>query len=158
MKPNTNPETGIRYGIISSRSLNDDVVNEMYQVGKDVHFTDAQEEITEGLERVLGDFMSDDSIERVTKLAIEEMSNDFNDDEPVYEGTLDGVNFRTTWLGGALLVYIFESPITTYAKLCSPCVPNCGDLDNLEAMCDGGYECYGVPDSWRADCLTPEEN
>lgn len=79
----------------------------------------------------------------------------FNDayqpDEPIHEGSFmlgDGnwVKYRTSWLGGALNIFIFESPFTARTVACSPCVPNAGDLDNVGK---GDYLCYDVPPDWR---------
>lgn len=67
-------------------------------------------------------------------------------DEPTIEGTYDGVKYQISWLGGSPLLFVFESPVISRARPCSPCVPNAGDLDNLS---DAGVECYGVPDDWR---------
>lgn len=71
----------------------------------------------------------------------------YQPDEPVHEGEKDGVKYRTSWLGGALNVYIIESPhITETARECSLCVPNAGNLDQVG---EGHYQCYDVPPEWR---------
>lgn len=58
------------------------------------------------------------------------------------------VHYRTSWLGGALHVWIFLSPFTTdKARRASPCVPNAGILDKL----DGSVTAYDVPADWRSD-------
>ena len=67
-------------------------------------------------------------------------------DEPIIEGTNDGVSWRTSWLGGALNLFIFHSPVIVRCSLCSPCVPNAGNLDSL-----GDYETYGVPLDWLSE-------
>lgn len=67
-------------------------------------------------------------------------------DEPIIEGVYEGVTYHISWLGGAPLVWVFESPYVTKADLCSPCVPNAGSLDSLNP---DGYECYDVPPDWR---------
>lgn len=70
----------------------------------------------------------------------------YQPDEPIHEGVKDGVKYRTSWLGGALNVFIFESPhITEAARRASPCVPNAGILDTL----DGDVRAYDVPPEWR---------
>lgn len=73
-------------------------------------------------------------------------SEDIQIEEPIISGTSEGVEYSISWLGGAPLLWVFKSPIISTAKLCSPCVPNAGDLDSLD---DDGYECYGIPDEWR---------
>lgn len=75
-------------------------------------------------------------------------------EEEEIEGDLDGVHYVTSWLGGALNFFILESPRTTLVRsLCSPCVPNAGDLDSGKAEFsvegDRGYLCYDVPAEWR---------
>lgn len=75
-----------------------------------------------------------------------ENESDFQIEEPTIEGTCEGVKYAISWLGGAPLLWIFESPVLSKARLCSPCVPNAGDLDSLD---EGGYECYGIPSDWR---------
>lgn len=143
MQPNVNPETGVRYGIISANSLNPDVIHEIQSYGRDLYFEAACDDIR----REVGcEDLSADEAEQEIERRIESLGYSWYHDEPVHAHVMDGVTCQTTWLGGALLVWIFESPKRTKAKLCSPCVPNCGDLDNVS---EDGVECYDVPDDWR---------
>ena len=60
-----------------------------------------------------------------------------------------GNKFIMTYLGGAPLIYCIETTCIVQVKsLCSPCVPNAGDLDS-GLVESGGYECYGIPLSLR---------
>ena len=68
-------------------------------------------------------------------------------DEPVITFEMEGVTGQIGWLGGAPLVWIFESPYTGTFQLCSPCVPNACNLDQPE---DRGYAGYTVPTHWLA--------
>ena len=68
-------------------------------------------------------------------------------EEPTLAGICEGVRYEISWLGGAPLLWVFESPVISKARLCSPCCPNAGDLDSLD---DDGYECYGIPADWYA--------
>ena len=85
----------------------------------------------------------------------QEFNDDWQPDEPVHEGKIvipgyppNPVHYRTSWLGGALHVWIFLSPFTTdKARRASPCVPNAGILDKL----DGSVTAYDVPADWRSD-------
>lgn len=91
--------------------------------------------------------------------AWEQAFNDnYQPDEPVHEGEIvipqqgnhaEGwVKYRTSWLGGALHVWIFDSPhVTQQARRASPCVPNAGILDTL----DGDVLAYDVPADWRRE-------
>jgi len=79
-----------------------------------------------------------------TRLELE--FQDMQIEEPTISGTLEGVKYEISWLGGAPLLFVLESPVISKAKLCSPCAPNAGDLDSLD---EDGYECYGIPEYWR---------
>ena len=149
MNTNINPTTGIRYGIISANSLHSDIINDIQSCGVDVHYEEAMADLRDAIKAVCSDYMASCDADEVAELAVENAGQDFYDDEPVHKFNIEGVEGRTTWLGGALLVWVFESTHMTHAKLCSPCVPNCGDLDNLQDEDEGGYPCYDVPPTWR---------
>lgn len=145
--PNRNPETGIRYGYISAQSLDPEIVDELQQDGVDVHWHERREELEECLRNSLSDFLSNRSIDCVIDVAVEAMGNEnFYDDEPVHEGEREGVRYRTSWLGGALHVWVFSSPHTGMYQECSPCVPGAGNLDCPDP--DGVLTC-DVPADWR---------
>lgn len=67
-------------------------------------------------------------------------------DEPTIEGNYQGVHYQISWLGGAPLLFVFESPFKGMFQLCSPCVPN---AVSLESPSDVGAEGYDVPPDWR---------
>lgn len=143
---NTNPETGIRYGIIAANNLHSDVIYEIQQQ-RDVHWEEAMQDMEQGIRSACEGLMNKHDLQAVVDEAIDRACGDsWYDDEPVHEFDLDGVKGRTTWLGGALMVWVFESPYLTKTALCSPCVPNCGDLDSPS---EDGEECYDVPPDWR---------
>lgn len=171
MTANINPDTGIAYGYISADSLHPDIVNDLQMDGTDVYYADALEEAQR--EAARDDEVQAEMVDtgHVTKAQWERADEDerfsatlawvkdnweggrrereFNDnyqpDEPVHEGTKDGVRYRTSWLGGALNVWVFESPhITHTAGRASPCVPNAGILDT-----EGDVTAYDVPPDWR---------
>lgn len=152
MKFNVNPTTGVPYGYISAAALDPDVVHELlYGAGaSDLSALDAEEIATEdasiaaselGLQPGTDDY--EDYIER----AVSEAMEDFQCEEPLIHGNYDGVEYRTSWLGGALNFFIFFSPVTTdKARAASPCVPGAAILDTL----DGSTFGYDVPADWRA--------
>lgn len=144
MVSNTNPQTGIRYGIVSANSLWPEVVDEIQMTGTDVHWTDYMAEIRA---EVLADssYLPEDKEDEIES-RIELAGDRWMDDEPVHEFDMEGVKGRTTWLGGALMVWVFESPFLGTFRLCSPCVPNCCDLDTPDPE---GCEGYDVPADWR---------
>ena len=150
---NTNIQTGIRFGVIACQNLDPDVVEDLwYGYGAvDLSYQAAREELEETLKRE-GSALVDDGELDIDDLSdwvdreLEARSDYIQIDEPTIEGTYEGVKYQISWLGGAPLLFVFESPVISRARLCSPCVPNAGDLDNLD---DDGVECYGVPAEWR---------
>ena len=132
MLPNTNPDTGIRYGVASLNSLADWVFDEFFHRGTN-----------ESYEAALEDFKtehpdaSDEEIDR--------FGEEYECDEECYSLETDGMKLGLSYLGGAPLVWVYESPHTTRARECSPCVPRAGDLDNRS---EDGVECYALPADW----------
>lgn len=179
---NTNPDTGIRYGIISANALDPELVCTLQDRGVDLHWEEALADLKKEVEReadaieeevLIGiaevDYAlvgNEDHEERKITAAyvrlrysdreeyigcqmqdrVDAMAWQWQDEEPTHEGTYEDVHYRTTWLGGALLVFITQSPVISRARVCSPCVPNAGDLDSPDP---DGVECYGVPNDWR---------
>lgn len=147
MSSNTDPETGIRYGIIAANGLDPEIIERIQSTGRDVHWEQRLEELRLETKADVEDGLIDEDVfDASLDRRIEECSNRFYDDEPVHEFEIEGVIGRTTWLGGALLVWVFKSPVINNFDLCSPCVPNCGDLDNPNPE---GYQAYDVPADWR---------
>lgn len=149
MPPNTNLKTGIRYGIIRASSLDPEVIDEIQSKGRDVHYEEALKELDSAISYACREYLCSGHIDEVVMLARELFDSDYNgSDEPVHSFDLDGVKGQTTWLGGALMVWVFKSPFHEAYDLCSPCVPNCGNLDSRNP---DGYQCYDVPADWRAE-------
>jgi hypothetical protein len=120
---NTNPETGISYGYVAANDLDSDVVDEL-MYGRQV------------IDRNYDDWCK------------EHDSDDYEQpDEPILEGALEGVVYRTSWLGGALHFFIFLSPHIVQGGVASMCVPNACIL-NKEGV--GDATGYGVPSDWWA--------
>lgn len=67
-------------------------------------------------------------------------------EEPTIEGEYEEVKYCISWLGGAPLLFVFESPFKGKFDLCSPCCPN---AVSLESPNPNGYEGYDVPPDWR---------
>lgn len=149
--PNRDQETGIRYGYIAADSLDQDVLHELMYgpQATDIHWEDARQELMASY--IMGNIDDgadeEDDIEDEIERRLEELSNGWYDDEPIHEGELDGVQYRTSWLGGALHVWVFSSPRTAFFQECSPCVPGAGNLDCPDV---DGVLTYDVPFEWRA--------
>lgn len=158
MTANINPDTGIAYGYISANQMDPDTVQWLlYDAGTDLSYEEALADLRFEVERAADEI--DSFLERGIEAAYERLGyagrEDYVDtrveseseaiqiDEPIIEGECEGVKYRTSWLGGALHFFIFESPVISKCRPCSFCVPNAGDLGS-----EGDYEAYGVPDDW----------
>ena len=142
MQPNVNELTGIRYGIISANSLDGELVQDLlYYEGEDLSWKEAEEEIKIAMRE---EGVTEEDWDRT----LDDRLSDVYIDEPIVEGECEGVKYCTSWLGGALHFWIFESPRIGLYSECSPCCPNAGDLDSPN---DDGVECYDVPEGWRVD-------
>ena len=150
--PNTRPETKIPFGYISANALDPEIVERLLfgAQARDLAFerfcSETQCEV--GIEAAERGFVhgSPDWESFVEREYERRVSNYAGPDEYDVEGRLDGVSYATSYLGGALNFWIFESPHTTNkARRASPCVPNAAILDVL----DGSEYGYDVPCDWR---------
>ena len=153
MTVNTNSKTGIRFGVIAVNDLNSDVVEDLwYGYGAvDLSYQAAMEELDAEIgweaDRLIetGELQAEDRdwyVDRET----DKRRDDIQIDEPTIEGTYEGVQYQISWLGGAPLLFVFESPFKGRFQICSPCVPN---AVSLESPSDVGAEGYDVPPDWR---------
>jgi len=133
---NTNPVTGIPYGIIHSHNLHSEVVDDLMYGPQAI---DHQLKFCEDEYRAEHELTEDDEIPQ-------EFYDDYESYEPTIEGIYEGVHYMSSWLGGALHFFIMESPETGYYDPCSPCVPGAGNLDSGHGI---GLKCYDVPKDWR---------
>lgn len=155
MTPNVNPDTGIRYGVMSLRNLDPDTVDWLWSDGHNVSEEEALEELRAEIAKDVenerddrgDDPLSEEDMEVEIERRFEAVAQDLQIEEPYIEGECEGVKYGISWLGGAPLLWVYWSPFTTHARLCSPCVPNAGDLDSLDP--ENGFECYDVPADWR---------
>ena len=87
-----------------------------------------------------------DSKEDYIEYRVEREMENAQIDEPTIEGEYEGVQYGISWLGGAPLLIVVQSPYTMRGNLCSPCLPGAVDGDSPNPQ---GYEGYGIPDSWK---------
>ncbi len=149
MSPNVNPETGIRYTVYSSHSINPDLMHELwYTHGRNLDEERAYDEAkAEAKRNAMLDAESIDEIFDEEEFEDNyEAPEDLNIDEPHIEGEYQGVKYGISWLGGAPNLWVWESPHTGAFALCSPCCPNA-----CNGNAGGGYEGYAVPDDWLAE-------
>lgn len=151
MTANINPKTGIAYGYIAANALDSDLVNDLLQGNGVTGFKDdgwidykaaCVNEYRQENEAETEDMTDDEVWDEIEMEACDR----YESGETTVRGEYEGVHYMTAWLGGALNFFIFHSPIVTdKANRASPCVPNCGILDEL----DGDVTSYNVPDDWR---------
>ena len=140
---NIDSKTGIRYGVISSRSLNPDVIYEVMSDGADYGKPTCPK--CGGIVLDSGDDAIPPSEERKDKAEGGDWTYKGNDyvcltckrtywsdrvysEEPLgWAYNSDGYKL-TDCLDSD--VFVLESPFYTYAQFCSPCVPGAGNLDS----------------------------
>jgi len=93
---------------------------------------------------------------------------DWQCEEPHIAGEYEGVKYEIQWLGGAPLLWVIDGPLGYCRKLCSPCVPNAGDLDSgfigrtlattpqryhdrVPQILQEGYLTHVIPPDWLRD-------
>ena len=155
---NVNPITGINYGIISGASLDSDIAQEIFEraywIVLDAAYKEAliQElkNIDEDCEFDLsGDVSELEELANEHDLDLYQISDSLQIDEPEAEFEYDGAKIATSFLGGAMNVFVLESTSTGWYNQCSICVPNAGNLDE-PVPAYSGVECYDVPKDWRS--------
>lgn len=154
--PNFDAENRVHYGYISSNSLDPETVHELmygphatsisYQEAYDARQAEIEQELEilaeEQDEVTRQDWIAEETSRR---MEIEEI----HCEEEIVEGTYQEVKYLSSWLGGALHFFILKSPHISNRELCSPCVPNAGNL-NQPVLEGDNNPTYDVPADWRA--------
>ena len=144
---NIDLSTGIHYGIVLGNHLDADITQEL-MFGSQAYDRE-HEQFLQAKANELGlgiDDLPDD------------VSDDYQNDEPYIEGVYEGVQYATSWLGGALYFFILGSPVVSGLRLCSPCVPNGHDIrpcDKVMPVAEADLDEHGygytVPTDWFAE-------
>lgn len=173
MTANINTETGIRYGVINAYNARW-LAGEIYDYGENLTYQQYEEEKIKEISSILESkdisaleafiqencFTYDMDVETEAKeileeeldaesvfdrLGLNEQFGEYNECEYGYEDS-DGNQFLLGYLGGSTLIWCIKTNRIVYVRsLCSPCVPNAGDLDSGLTDEHNGYACYGVP-------------
>ena len=152
---NLNPKTGIRYGCVYLNSLDPYTASWLWDDAENLSEAEAYAELKNEIRAQVEAENEDEGfgkwdeseVEDEVERRLELESECIQVEEPTLAGTCEGVRYEISWLGGAPLLWVLESPVISKARLCSPCCPNAGDLNSLD---DDGYECYGIPADWYA--------
>jgi len=134
MIPNIHPETNIAYGVTNLNSLKDWVYDEFFNHGKNTSYAAAL----------------DDWQKTNPDCDEQEFADEYMGEEDCYSLEKDGMSLELSYLGGAPMVFVLESSITTLCSQCSPCVPNAGDLNSQHEL---GMRAYTLPGDWFEDPL-----
>lgn len=158
MITNVDPDTGIRYGVISGNSLDSNLLCELQDSGDNDSYiawrADKANEIKREIENGVYGEIDPDEVESEVDRLLEAASESYESNEDNYSGEKDGVKYQISWLGGAPLVWALGGLIGCANRLCSPCVPGAADLDGGyevgEKLLEGGagFMCYVVPRDW----------
>jgi hypothetical protein len=98
--------------------------------------------------------MVDEVLDPTSEDSLGDRLYDLISDNLQYENYSDNLSYELEENGckyglSSDLIWVYESTKIVYVRsLCSPCVPNAGDLDSGLTTQDLGYECYGIPDNW----------
>lgn len=151
---NVNKTTGIRYGVLQGNSF-PTLLEEIFSNGDDETFAAHKADLVKQLSRELQDdpyWQRESVADTLAAGVVDEMEWDnYQTDESNYSYTdSEGNEFLLGWLGGATLIWVVKSDRVVHVRsLCSPCVPNAGDLDSGEDDdATDGPTCYGIPSSW----------
>lgn len=141
-RPNFNWSVGLPCTYFSCNNLDPELVNELQQKGEDLNYSSALQEASFKAETAVenGCFDSYDEAYEQELAALE----DWEDFEPVHIGEHEGIFYLTSWLGGALLLCVMDSPLRGKFAQCSPCLPGALDGDT-----PGDCEGFDIPESWK---------
>lgn len=148
---NRDPLTGIRYGIISLRSLGEFAWEELESHGTDQDFEEFRSELSAKVRAAVAEALEDfpERFQRiVADAACEQAASECGEhyqqpsDNPRLHYEHDGYVLQVTGDGN---LFVIKSPFVTNAQFCSPCVPGAG---NLDSPCDAGPECYALGLDW----------
>lgn len=157
MIPNTDPKTGIRYGVISLHDLDPYFAyEEFYDNSENLAIKEVELEIDE-LFNPIKEFAKERGLDKETEIEklkesiAEEMFEnwDESEDSRLYEH--DG--YKIQLIDNDL--FIAESPYVTLGPLCSPCAPGAVYLPDADGK--RGFMAYCLPKECFEDGKAPYE-
>lgn len=149
---NINLETGIRFGVTPGNKAYD-LMEKIIQHGEDLELEFYRKDILKNLmDSFLKNGTSEVAAKELAKEALTKLDGNMSlTDEPNFS-YMDkkGNEFQLGYLVGSPIIWCIKTSLIVKVKsLCSPYVPNAGDLDS--GFSDDGYPCYGVPDEYLFD-------
>jgi hypothetical protein len=155
--PNYDETTGIHYGCISQHSLDPDALSDIFDNGVNMTYNAAVSELKKDIRNAIRDlFYSSESDELAQEVnaIFDNLSDRFSDrydgcGEEQYLYEQDGYKLSNS--PSLVCIFVERSEFYTYARECSPCVPNAGDLDHA----DGSLKTYCLGHDWFEDDKAP---
>jgi hypothetical protein len=155
MISNTDPKTGIRYGVIPLKDLEPwFAFEEFYDNSENLVMKEVENELDEMFDAIK-EFTKERNIDK--DVEIESLKGsikedlfelwDESEDSRMYER--DG--YKIQLIGNDL--FIAESPFVTYGPLCSPCAPGAVYLRDADGK--NGFMAYCLPDDFFEDGKAP---
>lgn len=138
---NTNTKTGLPFGVISGKSLDIEILEDILYAADIVAFERAREEFALELAEKVGPNSAEYDAE------LEKFGECWSCDEPEADIEVWGYHLHVSFLGGAPIIFSYDGPTQKVAAYCSPCVPGAADLDSGV----GTIECHGIPATWLAE-------
>jgi hypothetical protein len=157
MIPNTDPKTGIRYGVIPLHDLDPwFAYEEFYDNSENLAIKEIELEIDELFEPIK-EFAKERELDKETD--IEELKNAIKEDVFKYwDESEDSLLYEHDGYKIQLIdrdLFIAESPYVTLGPLCSPCAPGAVYLPSADGK--HGHIAYCLPDDCFEDGKAPYE-
>lgn len=155
--PNYDETTGYHFGCISFNSVNPEALQGVYDKGKNLTYEAFVQDVKTNLRSAVRDNFSDSKwcsrntsdLDNAVEAMYDAIEDDLNDsyqaEDEQYLYEADGYKISNSPLLCCLFVEL--SPYYTYARACSPCTPNAGDLDHA----DGSLKTYCLGPEWFED-------
>ena len=149
--PNYDEKTGIHYGVISPNNISGDALNDICfgSNSTDPHYEAGKNDLLSDLEEFCDnhdiDFkrINTDSFEDQYSDQYENSDGQYDYEDKEYTLHVSGDNFG---------IFVIKSPFYTFTRLCSPCAPGAGDLNNpinadhrLKDISNTGAKTYCLP-------------
>ncbi len=153
---NIDIDTGIRFGVINQNKLDPWGLEDVYQNGEDLDFSDFKEQLKSDLESAIERVLDEYNMERcndskgIADDIIDGLQFDNyegNGDNPRYLYECDGYKIETCSDGDW---FILKSPYYTRCDFCSPCAPGAGYLTS-----EGDVKTYCLGPEWFEDDKPP---
>lgn len=146
---NIDPKTGIHYGVIRKNDLFN-CAEEFYERATDLTYELEENNLKNVIETGLGGMLNEEHVKEIVDIAVKLLREEYEGDCAVLLYEQDGFKLYASNDDTDLMV--LKSPYYTYAKKCSPCAPNAGDLSaavkSKDEIKSDMVKTYCLPADW----------